>query len=547
MRSIIILVFTIFLSTLLYSAAPPDSLLAYYKAVRTSALYSPEGTGPQLTDSAAVKSVFGISYELRRQYTSFAENDRALIDVLLNRPELDSSIVTPRGNARIHFNVSGSDQPLYDVNEFAAAVDSVYSYIIDYLGYPPPADNGGPDNLYDFYIYDIGNLYGETVFEKEITAGSGLYYSFIRIDSDFINAYTHGINAAMVTAAHEFHHGIQVAHYGFRSSDLFYYEMSSTAMEEFVFDHVNDYVGYMSAYFQNPGVSFGSGDGYSQAVWNIYLAGRYDHSILKRQWELMPDNRALFAIKQSISEYGDSFEQVFSDFAAELYFTGYRAGYGTYLSEAANYPRVRIIANANINGSPVTLNAYPVSVNYIRYVHQHDFSSDTLIAVIVNTDLQKAIVSPSILSTCSYQIINSLSEGYTNLNDYYFRKFTADVPSLWTQTEILNNTPLDVSDDPIAEISGVVHPNPYLYSEHNGLPLTIPVKTDEAGKVDLKIISFSGREIFTNRVEFLSSGEKAVQWNALSIDGEKLPTGIYIYVLRFESGEIVKGKIAIVN
>ena len=63
---------------------------------------------------------------------------------------------------------------------------------------------------------------------------------------------TKGINAARVTVAHEFHHAIQLGNYSYRDSDLFFYELTSTSMEEFVFNSVNDYYNYLTDYFYFP-------------------------------------------------------------------------------------------------------------------------------------------------------------------------------------------------------------------------------------------------------------------------------------------------------
>ena len=54
------------------------------------------------------------------------------------------------------------------------------------------------------------------------------------IDNDFTSYFSSGINGARVTVAHEFHHSIQGGNYIFRPEDTFFYEITSTAMEEFV-------------------------------------------------------------------------------------------------------------------------------------------------------------------------------------------------------------------------------------------------------------------------------------------------------------------------
>ena len=127
------------------------------------------------------------------------------------------------------------------------------------------------------------------------------------IDNDFSNHFTTGINGARVTVAHEFHHSIQGGNYIFRSADTFFYELTSTAMEEFVFDDINDYYAYIPSYFRNPETPLPLTNGYNTATWDIFLRDNFDYDIIKRQWELMPSVRAMFAINTSIFEYGSSF------------------------------------------------------------------------------------------------------------------------------------------------------------------------------------------------------------------------------------------------
>ena len=140
---------------------------------------------------------------------------------------------------------------------------------------------------YDIYIQNIPGFYGYTQPENKI--GTSSWSSFMVIDNDFgTGYYTHGIDAARVTIAHEFHHAIQIGNYApinsnepFRESDTFFYEITSTAFEEFVFDDVNDYYAYMPSYFQNPEKSMPLNDGYNLAIWNIYLQNNFGFDILE--------------------------------------------------------------------------------------------------------------------------------------------------------------------------------------------------------------------------------------------------------------------------
>ena len=214
------------------------------------------------------KCGFGIVTSIKSNFNSFSPEQQDILSSILSRPILQTSIVSPSGFFRVHYDQTGFNRPSYvsslsaDQNalEVAEALDSVYRFEINYLGFlPPPGDNGaGGDDKYDVYIQNqSAGLYGYT--EPESKVGTVNWTSFIVIDNDYIGYYSSGIDGMLVTVAHEFHHGIQVGNYSisdanspYRASDVYFYEITSTSMEEFVYDTVNDYYAYMSSYFNNP-------------------------------------------------------------------------------------------------------------------------------------------------------------------------------------------------------------------------------------------------------------------------------------------------------
>ncbi len=107
---------------------------------------------------------------------------------------------------------------------------------------PLSDSNGGGDDKDDVYIQNQGgSIYGYTEWESKV--GAVNWTSFIVIDNDYVGYYSSGIEGMLVTVAHEFHHGIQVGNYSvlnsnspLRNDDIFFYEITSTSMEEFVFN-----------------------------------------------------------------------------------------------------------------------------------------------------------------------------------------------------------------------------------------------------------------------------------------------------------------------
>jgi hypothetical protein len=187
-----------------------------------------------------VKCSFETVNEVKLNYNKFTKTQQKEISNFLDRPSTDTSIVTPSGKFRIHFNKKGTDAPTYDVNELGIAADSAYNFEVNIIGFPPPPrDNGaGGDDCYDIYIQNLGSgSYGYTELDQPI--GDSTYTAFSVIDYNFgTGYYTHGINAAKVTVAHEFHHGIQTGNYIYRPSDTYYHELISVSMEYFLFSIV---------------------------------------------------------------------------------------------------------------------------------------------------------------------------------------------------------------------------------------------------------------------------------------------------------------------
>jgi len=285
----------------------------------------------------AVKSVYsggkcglGIITSIQENFKNFTPEQQAVIRSLLTRPLLQTSIVTSNNKFRIHYDTTGVNKPGYSITEFAAVLDSVYKFEVDVLGYPPAPDDGieGGDGLYDFYIEDLSNgLYGATT--PDVSLGNGKSTAYTELDNDFAkneNYNSFGLNGAKVTAAHEYHHAIQIGNYVNRYTlDGFYYEITSTAMEEFAFDDVNDYYAYMNNYFNHPELTLSRFTGYDLAILNIFFAKEFDQKFLKRIWELMPDNRALTSVALASAERGSTIGHELNQFGIWTYFTGYRA------------------------------------------------------------------------------------------------------------------------------------------------------------------------------------------------------------------------------
>lgn len=546
LRRTVCILFLVVLPLLAQQGGGKDSALA-----RLLHLYGKsEGHQHESPTTVILKCGLGTLMQVREHYDDYPNHQQQIVSAIFSRPVKQKSIVTPSGKFRIHYDTTGTEVPGYDIALLVAAVDSAYRYEVEFLGYPSPPEDlgGGGDNLYDIYIAKL-NGYGVTTPEDPVPGFPGRVTSFMTIDDNFMGSgyATTGINAARVTVAHELHHAIQLGAYIERYlGDGWFYELSSTAMEEFVFDTVNDYYAYIDNYFRNTGRCFSrsdiyQGDGYDLAVWNIFLQKRLGHDVLKRQWELMPGQRAIEAIRNSIAGAASSFHDEFSLFGAWNYFTGYRTIPGKYYKEAAAYPLVSPLMRSSVNGSEISINAYPLSQNMLVFSGN---GTDTA-AVIVTNCMTNEASDPNKMFQVKIALRDYASEGSLRLSGAYYLDFKTAQPMSWRLPAILNGVLIPAAE-PVPEPISYTYPSPFSYRKHGNQQITIPISPQLQGDAEFVVYSVAMQPLYSRAFTLDGIGRRAVFWNGLGEEKEKLPTGVYIYVIK--AGDTVeKGKITIIN
>jgi len=542
---------TCFITSFAYSQNL-DSLYSAFLELNSHAQIGIEHT--QYQNYPGEKCGFGLIMQIKQHFDLFTLEQQSNLQPLLQRPMRHTSFVTPGGFFRIHHDTSGTNMPSYSLTEFARAADSAYKYEVQILGYtPPPSDgNEGGDDLYDIYIRNLGpNLYGQTSTESHI--GDNRFTSYIEMDNGFEQNqgyYSLGIEGAQVTIAHEFHHAIQVGGYTnkYDANNDFYYEVTSSAMEEFVFDDVNDYYFFMDSYFSNPERSFSLTAGYDFAVWNIYLKERYGFDILKRIWELIIDNEALEAIDIALAEIGSSFKYELNNFGVWTYYTNNKTDTtqsNPYFEEALSYPLISPIGNYQFipPSEEVMVGSKPLSNNFLVFIDNSQGGSDTLISTITNGDVVSGLNTPTSTFNFTYKLTNQNEAGANKIIHNYYSKITSVNNNLLQEMNILNDT-LVTNPNLQRENIEFAYPQPFSYSEN--LTINIPTESDPSNEADLYILSSDMDLVYSNKHRIISISKIILQWDGLDNDGKKLPSGVYIYVTK--SGDnIKKGKIVIYN
>ncbi len=279
----------------------------------------------QLTVDRPIKCGWGAHPELLR----------TRIAALQERPVRHKTYFSPDSTFAVHYDTTGINSPDTTstqvsgtpdwVIEVAAALDSARNLLLA-LGFDPaPADD---DGIYDVYLEEYnGYTYGYTV--PDGSDVHGRIISYIRMDNDFAEDeyyYTHGINAARVTAAHEYFHAVQMG-YKPAYSDFFFYELSSTWFEDVAYPDVDDWVYWFKegseTFGKKPTQPMAGTDGYSIAIFGHYLTWWSDGmDIMRQTWERFKSTSATAAIEYSLTSCSSNLTVAWTDFVARLFLNG---------------------------------------------------------------------------------------------------------------------------------------------------------------------------------------------------------------------------------
>ncbi len=293
------------------------------------------------------------------QVTRAGERDIPQFDETL----LNESIVSPAGHFRIHFTHSGtnavegpvSGTPPF-VSEAAIAADSAYSVIVNDLGFLPPLPDEGIDgDELDIYIRNWnGTYYGMTYF-----GDSAPSITYLVVDNDYSESSyaTSGLAALRVTIAHEFFHMVQLRYaHPFQpvSSNPYWYEISSTWMEEKCYPEIDDYHAYVADNFRQQNFpdlnddSFGFSFSYGHCIFGQVLDAEFGtrngKHIMLDIWENISGKEATDNLEDilSASPWNSSLTNVLGKYALYNVFTGSRAIPGLYYEDAALLPEIRV-------------------------------------------------------------------------------------------------------------------------------------------------------------------------------------------------------------
>jgi hypothetical protein len=501
-----------------------------------------------------VKCGFGIQAQVVSRWKEFTQVQRAELSVLMKTAVTQSDTIV--GHFHIFFDTTGINEPaLLDNNSqripgsAKAYIDSVariFNHVWDIevtrMGYSAPPFESG-QSYYNIYVENRANgNYGETNFDETTRINSGqnppLYRSFIVIDNDYKENlyYTHGMNALKVTAAHEFHHAIQIGSYGFWADDLFAHELTSTWLEDVVYTDVNDYYQYLTDFFGDQrlatgfwqGLSFNSNyfGGYERSIFAHYLAKIFGADIMKDIWTEMRTFPFLESTDAALVNRGSNLHSAFAKFTKWNYYTADRADTVNFYTEGNHYPRFQPLQKIAFYNATSTINGKVEPLSSSMY--EYDLPKDTITAVIANVDIGNAIKRNT-----TQQLIE------VTLNSGLQFKISVDTLSLWSPFLIQSSTQTDV---PRLQLNAA--PNPLRLAEAPWLKLSI--NQDKANTAEVFFFTSSFKLAYSGFLNVDNEdGFRAIMVPTSEIKS-KLSSGIYFIFAKTANSDY-KWKVAVIQ
>ena len=534
-----------------------ETQVLYIRALRS---FAPDRVPELYRDLSGLplKSATGLLVRIRSRWNEFTPDQQSVLQSFFYRPDLPDSYVSPSGYFKIHYTTAGyhavspddfdfSGVPDY-VEEIANSFEYVYSVEIEQLGFNPPNDDNNEDGPeWDVYIQNI-NHYGYTDYLVD-PGDPNRWITYITMDNDYTHTPTKGMNAARVTAAHEFFHMIQFGYY-FRNEDIFLMEVGSTWMEDVVYDYVNDYIFYLSYFFNDTNTSFDYSDGwreYGLCIWFHFLEKRCGtRDIVRHVWEQIVYYPAVEALDMALRGMGHTYDEELALFYGWNYMTGSRADTTRFYPEGHNYPMVRIDGSFQFHqDTSFTEGIVPTAARYYQF-SENNGNTITLIPTNLNRDDNTpGEFTLSLIRGEGYPLYTYLENNLQTriiAEDYLRWKCVAVVESPGQETLFIpfNANQLGFSEEDLP----ASFPNPFMITNH--AMTTIPFLLEEPGNIHIMIARSSGY-LVKDENQYYESGLQLYYWDGKDDRGESMPSGIYVYIVTSGSKLIRRDKIALIR
>jgi len=505
----------------------------------------------QLGDtSAVIDSKCGTRYDMMihafPEYIN-PELRQSYLQLKIAAPVRDKSLLSASGNFMLHWDESGphavplTDQSANGIPDYIDSAAVIFDYVryreVEQMGYQaPPAQNGEPAVPYHVYFSELP-YYGLTSpsYVDIPTLPGENYTSYIEVENDYLGFDTPGLDGLRVTAAHEFHHAIQLG-YNIDFNDQYFWEMTSTLMEELLYPAINDYINYLYDLFNsvsNTRFTLANGEyPYANSLYLQMISSQYGVDIVRMIWEHIRSVPSLTAIRMVLQEKNTSWPVSLGEYGLWLYYTGERTMPGIFFNDAARFPQIRIRPVDDLPFDNSFAGQFTVEENANRYIQFSQISGHLL-----NID----VVADG--KTAGFRGLTRFTwSAFYPANDPLLNQFADDEIMVVILTNAGDGSQvcdLSLTTDSFPNTSEIYpFPNPLDMNETSALRFqNVPASAS------LYIYNVAGDRI--RNVE--ANGTSTIRtWNLTNERAEPVRAGIYLYVVENE-GTSRTGKFSILR
>ncbi len=545
--------------------------------LKAYSVFAPELVPDEYAGGVIEKCGLPTIEELESVLSTLPEAVAAEIRELRARPVCQTYVETT--HFRIHYDTSGT-HTIYGWpnttfrDDVMTAAEYSWTRQVDDAGFRPPPpdgsdpDGGGGNDLYDIYVQDLGTgLFGYCAGSYYQPGGpSSDASSYVVINHDFTGFGHTQTECIQITVAHEFCHGLQAAHD--INEPTWYKECTSMWAEDYVYDDINDYRGYINYYFSSPYQSLdynpsGGMRWYGTSVWNFFLCEHVDPNVVVENWWEMETSGEYVAMNNVLLARGTSLADEFHEFAIWNFFTNSRYDGGHY-EEGQFFP---------LNATSRTFSFYPIAdvgpytamrpdamaYNLTKFTNpangwtglhlSFDGPSLAMLDYSANICTRDDIIGTGGTHYVGEISLNPWGNGDTTIEAWdtldYAMLIVVNASTSYDDMDYLFSAEqVDTGvDDVDAHVFALrpASPNPFAagtsisYSIQNG-----------GGAVEMTIYDITGREVRTVVNEQMSAGDKLAYWDGMDENGERVASGVYFARLNVD-GLTAFGKLVVLK
>jgi hypothetical protein len=512
-----------------------------------------------------------------------------------DRPTLHAFAFSPRGRFAVWYDTAGANAPSLAgrsltgvpayIDSLLAAFDYAYTVEIEQMGYdaPPPCDtlinafDGKSQAVYTVYVLNLGadGIYGATrpLHRLGEGGGRGRFTAYTVVDNDYSEQdsvllsgrksksyFTNGYDALRITAAHEFHHVIQLGSYGdsYRTSrtqsglqerdQCALHELSSTWMERRVFPHVRDDRQFHPLLFGDAVLGIrplSDGEcltGYVYTLFAEYLFTHWGDAVLRQMWELSRTvavqgslYQALDSAIMLVSKGYSSLDGAWEGFSRWMYFTNERASSAPLqerCADAYSLPGVAFAQSEEMTPPSASAGGMlrPLEMRFFRFIATHPNNAVSSVQAVKRDTIDVCVTAQHSRSVPTEQLsFLVMARPASNAEQRIDKTSTAVMlNSTVTKMQVYRNGMtarlIPPSIQPL--------PHPVLVSQQGIVRLALPEDFNSRQPIQCTIFTLQGGVVARLQLApFFERNFLSVQWDGLLPDRTQIPSGFYGFIM----------------